>query len=600
MKKIIGISMICLWIFGATAYGAYHHMDEQDAPKFQQAYPHLVGTKLDDCSLCHSGGEYEKKPGNFVSVGSCQWCHMTYGYDGSGNVNDTLNQFGQDYLSAGRSVSALTAIESMDSDNDTYSNKTELDAIRFPGNADDDPTKVSAPSIVYTLQELEALEVHKQFMLMNTSRGGSDGNDFYCEYEGITLETLLDEAGMRSKAESITVFAPDGWSQTFDMEEGGDSYWIKGEYPQASFYYDADADQTNGGWVDYSAAGCEGRENGQIITNDQGLKCLLAYKRDGVYLDKGYLTTENKLEGEGPYRVVPPQKNPGPPDQLSTSENQNVIWPYDEDEDITDHNAGNSPRSATAFRVEPLPEGTTDFNWNEGGWTYVDNSQVLIYGYLRNGAIEGIVTDASGNPIAKAKVATTTGGYATLTDDNGTFALNGVVCGPDTATYTVTVSAGGYTSLSDSTTVSNNETSVLDFTLTEGSDNATCPIEIAGSGSVVALCRQFRDTVLAQSDAGPAYVKQYYRIAPELAAKTLFSSKLRTALSETLTALQPILVDLVNGRPAIASPSQLDQALACIDMLKNAASPGVAAVLTRIEQDLEDGTLMNMLSITIK
>ena len=103
---------------------------------------------------------------------------------------------------------------------------------------------------------------------------------------------------MRNKAESLTVFAPDGWAQSFDLESGGAAYWAIGEYPQATFFYDAEADAVNGGWVNYTSPGCAGREHGQPIVNEGGLQCMLAYKRDGTYLDKGYLTSENKLEGD--------------------------------------------------------------------------------------------------------------------------------------------------------------------------------------------------------------------------------------------------------------------------------------------------------------
>ena len=44
---------------------------------------------------------------------------------------------------------------------------------------------------------------------------------------------------------------------------------------------------------------------------------MLAFKRDGEYLTPGVLNSQNKLDGEGPFRVVPPQKNPGWPDQRS-------------------------------------------------------------------------------------------------------------------------------------------------------------------------------------------------------------------------------------------------------------------------------------------
>jgi hypothetical protein len=106
---------------------------------------------------------------------------------------------------------------------------------------------------------------------------------------------------------------------------------------------------------------------------------LLAFKRDGEYLDPGVLNSENKLDGEGPFRVVPPQKKPGSPDQRSTSTNQNVVWPYDKN---ADHNAGFSSRTVTMIKVMPLPPGTTDINTMEAGWPYVDEKKIVIYGSI--------------------------------------------------------------------------------------------------------------------------------------------------------------------------------------------------------------------------
>ena len=43
------------------APAAYHHAGEADAPIFLLAYPNKAGTKLDSCSLCHSGGSYHQR-----------------------------------------------------------------------------------------------------------------------------------------------------------------------------------------------------------------------------------------------------------------------------------------------------------------------------------------------------------------------------------------------------------------------------------------------------------------------------------------------------------------------------------------------------------
>ena len=62
-KKLVVLSMFFAVICCTGAYGAYFHMGEADAPKFQQAYPDLKDSKLDDCTLCHQGGPYVDEPG---------------------------------------------------------------------------------------------------------------------------------------------------------------------------------------------------------------------------------------------------------------------------------------------------------------------------------------------------------------------------------------------------------------------------------------------------------------------------------------------------------------------------------------------------------
>jgi len=585
-------AMLVLCPAGAKA--AYHHLDEADAPKFQQAYPDLVGTKLDDCALCHTGGQYEKQPGQYVTVGSCQWCHMTYGYDGSGDSYQTLNPYGKDYRAAGRSVSAFAAIESKDSDADSYSNKQELEAVRYPGDSSDDPAKIAAPSIIYSSSEIESLEPHKQFLLMNTTRGGTDGNDWYAEYEGPAIEQLLAEAGIRSSATSISVFSPDGWSQTFDLYAGGENYYVYGTYPDALFYYDASADQANGGWANYSAPGCQGRTNGQPIVNPDGLRCILAYRRDGAYLEKGQLDEQNRLTGEGPYRVVPPQKVPGPPDQTASSPNQNVIWPYDADEVETGHNASNSPRTVTAIRVEPLPEGTTDFNWNEGGWTHADKGQFVVYGALRSGAMSGSVSDAAtGQPIEKAKISTGTGGYSCLTDVSGTYALSGVVCGAGSATYRLSASAQGYATQSRNVEVNDEETTVADFSLTPATDNATCPAAVAAgqNGRLLRPYRDFRDLVLARHSRGRQYIAAYYRYAPEVIMLMARSDELRRKMRAALESLEPAVAAMAAGQPAEVSQIQAGLLHELISGLQASASPGLRRALHELQRDIGSGAL---------
>jgi hypothetical protein len=355
-------------------------MGEIDSGNFLAAYPEKAGTKLDSCNLCHSGGSYTSG-GKTTTYGNCQWCHYKTDYGKQStpaNLGATLNSYGLDYMLGGRSAAAVQTIASLDSDGDGYINADEIAAVRYPGDPADDPTKVPAPYRVFTREQLLQVPQHSQFLLMNASKS----DDFYAQYSGVTLESLLDDLLLGS-ATGTTVYAPDGFSQYHPLypDPSPSLYHIFGDYPASVYYYDSVADmaKNSAGWCKYDASSTAGRANGDPIINPDGLKLLLAIMRDGANLTTGVLNKQNKLDGEGPFRVVPPQKLPGPPDQRSTAANQSVIWPYDAN---GDHNAGFSTRSTTIIKVEPLPEGTTDINLLEAGWPYVDEAKIVVYGAI--------------------------------------------------------------------------------------------------------------------------------------------------------------------------------------------------------------------------
>jgi hypothetical protein len=381
------ISVVSIFFVALVCYAAYNHQGDTDSQNFRNVYPQAVGTKLDSCATCHTGGSYVSGE-KTTTLGSCQWCHYTYGYDQHGKIEDTLNPYGLAYLSHGRSPAAITAIQDLDSDADGYSNKVEIAALRYPGDPKDDPTKIPAPFKVFMRSQLEAMPLHTQFLLMNASKSTDD----YAEYTGVTIERLLKRLVLPS-ATGVKVASPDGFSQDhpFDYDPTLNVYHVKGTYPAATFYYEPQADVAqypnpgpNYGWANYSAPSEAGRVNGDPIVNKDGLKMILAIKRDGQYLTPGVLNTGNKLDGEGPFRVVPPQKVPGPPDQRSTAaqkapDGTDWVWPYNKD---GDHNAGSSSRSVTTIRVDPLPEGTTDINLLEAGWPYIDEEKIVVYGAI--------------------------------------------------------------------------------------------------------------------------------------------------------------------------------------------------------------------------
>ncbi len=184
-----------------------------------------------------------------------------------GRVSTTLNAYGLDYKTAGRNAAAVKAIENFDSDGDGYSNKIEIAANRYPGDAKDDPTKVPAPSRVFTRGQLEKMPQHTQFMLMNTTKSG----DFYAEYTGVTMESLLKKL-MLPSATAVRAISPDGFAAFHPLypDPTPGYYHIFGEYPAHYYYYDPQADVAKNpacGWCDYSAPSNAGRYNGQPINN---------------------------------------------------------------------------------------------------------------------------------------------------------------------------------------------------------------------------------------------------------------------------------------------------------------------------------------------
>ena len=77
MKRmmVFCLLMAVCTVWSAPVQGAYHHHDEQDAPKFLEAYPDKANTKLDDCVLCHRENTFTTNRGNEVTESSCQVCH---------------------------------------------------------------------------------------------------------------------------------------------------------------------------------------------------------------------------------------------------------------------------------------------------------------------------------------------------------------------------------------------------------------------------------------------------------------------------------------------------------------------------------------------
>jgi hypothetical protein len=353
------------------------HENDQDANNFVRAYPARVGSRLDDCQLCHKVGVTAPK----TLYNACSYCHLIQWPDPANyaptpaNYQATLNQFALDYLNNGRSVAAFTTIAGMDSDGDGATNADEIADNRFPGNAASKPGQPFAPTKILTLAQVQGMTQHPEFLLMNTSKQQYDD---YATYNGPTVKDLLVAAGVDlTGATGVSVFAPDGFKQDFLIAK------VNNAYPDSVFYEVPQpfADPLLN-FVNYPSplpvcpSTSTTYKNGDPIT---GLQLTVAWQRDGNVLSASYYDpSTGRLEGEGPFRVIPPQSTAGRPDRGNgqLQDLSDPTWNYS---GSLDHNAGSSPRGACIIRINPMPGGLEEYD-TSNGWSLIPDKKIVIYG----------------------------------------------------------------------------------------------------------------------------------------------------------------------------------------------------------------------------
>ena len=358
------------------------HESDVDITNFVNVYPATVGSRLDDCQTCHTGFTFhESDGGQAVSVNPCDYCHMIQN-PASGymepmptDYTQVLNPYGLDYLHSGRSRDALAAIGPVDSDGDAYGNEAEIADLKYPGDPSSHPGQQTVPMRVVGMDELKGMAATSEFLLANSTR---QQFDFYATYKGPTVHDLLVAAGVDptdGAIQGVTIIAPDGYLQDVTMIQ------VNNAFP-AGLYY-AGLDQTTlgqqCGFVTYPDALPGGLTSGGPIPGTPWL--VLAYERDGGPLDPSVLDpTTASLQGEGPFRLIVPQSTPGSPDRGSkyTPSGCNDAYDYDQNKD---HNAGSMVRGVVAIRVNPIPTGYEDFDYRNGGWAFIANQTVGVYGY---------------------------------------------------------------------------------------------------------------------------------------------------------------------------------------------------------------------------
>jgi hypothetical protein len=145
-------AMALAWLVGAPGSA---HATPNDLARFKTRYAVGVGARLDDCHVCHGAG-------------------------------GSLNPYGLDYKIAGKNEAALAAIETTDSDGDSWWNLVEIASLFFPGRGDDHPAGVAltpavaarsgqpGASLVYQLEVTHIAGVTAHYTLVaDVTAGGA-------------------------------------------------------------------------------------------------------------------------------------------------------------------------------------------------------------------------------------------------------------------------------------------------------------------------------------------------------------------------------------------------------------------------------------------
>ena len=269
----------------------------------------------------------------------------------------------------------MISIAKLDSDGDGYSNAQEIDGLRYPGDRASQPGQPLAPIVTLNWNHIRKLPLYNQFMLMNTT---SEPFDDYTSYAGVRVQDVLKAAHIDLKgATGITVFAPDGYNTDYSIED------VTGPFPKPYFYAAPGTIQDKEkAFVHYPEKIPEGILDGKEIPMAPWL--LLAFEREGKSLDTAqYEKGTGRLAGEGPYRLIRPQRSmagdgskPGRPDRSVKSKIFGDGWDFDK---ALDHNAGSCVRGTTVIRVNPMPAGFEEYDW-KNGWPLVAEKNLVIFG----------------------------------------------------------------------------------------------------------------------------------------------------------------------------------------------------------------------------
>jgi hypothetical protein len=363
------VSTICLITASYSAYKG--HADDSDINAILAAYPQLKGTAADSCATCHKAGQVAESSGPFRNENHCGYCHAIH-VKNKIDAAKTLNSYGADYFAVGRGIKAINAIAQKDSDGDGFLNDVELLKGTNPGVHGSNPSAPIAPSRIYTAAELRSLSpaVHETVFL-NTAHNKL--GDSYNEYRGNNVNELLQAVGISNNVESIDFISLDGFENSFTLSE------LNKEWPQGAPVMRLDKKIIGQcGWVNYNTGSLDEKKP------LHSAKILLAFEENGKKIEPGKIDPETgRIRGTGPLRLVVPQFQISPPDipKFDESCRNKIAKEYQFNENY-DHNGGRSSFSIIVIRINPLPKGTRDFDWQKIRDELAKDERIVFFGAL--------------------------------------------------------------------------------------------------------------------------------------------------------------------------------------------------------------------------
>ena len=209
-------------------------------------------------------------------------------------------------------------------------------------------------------------------VFVNTTKSRS--GDSYNQYRGSKVYELLQAVGITSAADSVDFISLDGYETTFTIDE------LRKQWPQGAPVTGLGKELGSCGWVNYNAPGLDAKKALPAAS------IMFAFEENLRKLEPAGMDPESgRIRGVGPVRLIVPQFRISAPDLGQTADKScsgKVGEQYRFHEEY-DHNGGKCSFAIIAVRVNPLPKGTRDFEWETVREQFISGGKIVFFGALK-------------------------------------------------------------------------------------------------------------------------------------------------------------------------------------------------------------------------